>query len=201
MNLRSLTRRQFVKRSVIATAALAMPFVARRNVLGANGRLNIAGIGVGGKGASDVANVDNENIYALCDVHEDNAAGSFRKYEKAKRFKDFRLMLEKEGRHIDAVTVSTPDHTHAPASLMAMKMGKHVYCQKPLTHTVAEARLMRETAKSMKVATQMGNQGTAENGLRRAVEIIRAGVLGTIKEVHVWTNRPIWPQGPDAILR
>src|SRR6266699_116758 len=121
MNLRSLTRRQFLKRSVIATTALAMPF--------------IAGIGVGGKGASDVANVDNENIYALCDVDEDNAAGSFQTYAQAKCFKDFRVMLEKEGRHIDAVTVSTPDHMHALAALMAMKMGKHVYCQKPLTHT------------------------------------------------------------------
>src|SRR6266567_9207731 len=126
MNLRSLTRRQFVKRSVIATAALAIPFVAGRNVLGANNRLNIAGIGVGGKGASDVANVDDQNIYALCDVDEVNAAGSFKKFPQAKQFKDFRVMLEKEGKNIDAVTVSTPDHMHAPASLMAMKLGKHV---------------------------------------------------------------------------
>src|SRR6266567_2459780 len=147
MNLRSVTRRQFVKRAVLATTALSMPFVARRNVLGANGRLNIAGIGVGGKGASDVANVDNENIYALCDVDEVNAAGSFQKYPQAKRFKDFRVMLEKEGKNIDAVTVSTPDHMHAPASLMAMKLGKHVYCQKPLTHTVFEARQMAEVAR------------------------------------------------------
>src|SRR6266536_5753799 len=122
MNPHSLTRRQFVKRSAVVGAALAFPFVARRTVLGANNRLNIAGIGVGGKGASDIANVDNENIYALCDVDEVNAAGSFRQYEKAKRFKDFRVMLEKEGSHIDAVTVSTPDHMHAPAALMAMRM-------------------------------------------------------------------------------
>src|SRR5436189_3087380 len=153
----SLTRRQFAKRSVIATAALAFPFVARRNVLGANNRLNIAGIGVGGKGASDIENVDNENIYALCDVDEVNAAGSFRKYPQAKRFKDFRVMLEKEGKHIDAVTVSTPDHMHAPAALLAMKMGKHVYCQKPLTHTVHEARQMAEVARKHKVPTQTGN--------------------------------------------
>src|SRR6266511_5062310 len=136
MNPHSLTRRQFVKRTAVVSAALAFPFVARRNVLGANNRLNIAGIGVGGKGASDVANVDNENIYALCDVDEARAAGIFKKYPQAKPFKDFRVMLEKEGRNIDAVTVSTPDHMHAPAALMAMKMGKHVYCQKPLTHTV-----------------------------------------------------------------
>src|SRR5213595_439671 len=185
MKSRCLTRRQFVNRSVIATAALAIPFVARRNVLGANNRLNIAGIGAGGKGASDVANVDNENIYALCDVDEVNAAGTFRQYEKAKRFKDFRVMLEKEGNHIDAVTVSTPDHMHAPAALMAMKMGKHVYCQKPLTHTVHEARLMAQVAKEKKVATQMGNQGHSDNDMRRNVELVRAGVLGKVREAHV----------------
>src|ERR1041385_1390335 len=144
MKFNPLNRRQFVQRSAAATVALAFPFVARRNVLGANNRLNIAGIGVGGKGASDVANVDNENIYALCDVDEINAAGTFKKYPQAKRYKDFRLMLEKEGKSIDAVTVSTPDHMHAPAALMAMKLGKHVYCQKPLTHTVDEARQMAE---------------------------------------------------------
>src|SRR5436309_12685485 len=197
MKPRCLTRRQFVKRSVIATAALAIPFVARRNVLGANGRLNIAGVGVGGKGASDVANVDNENIYALCDVDEVNAAGSFQKYPQAKRFKDFRVMLEKEGSHIDAVTVSTPDHMHAPVALMAMRMGKHVYCQKPLTHTVYEARLMAETARQHKVATQMGNQGHCNPDTRRLVELIQAGVRGKVSAVHVWTERPAngWPQG------
>ena len=197
MKPRFLTRRQFVKRTVIATAALAIPFVARRNVLGANGRLNIAGVGVGGKGASDVANVDNENIYALCDVDEVNAAGSFQKYPQAKHFKDFRVMLEKEGRHIDAVTVSTPDHMHAPVALMAMNMGKHVYCQKPLTHTVSEARLMAETARQHKVATQMGNQGHCNPDTRRLVELIQSGVLGKVSAIHVWTDRPgnWWPQG------
>jgi len=141
--------------------------------------------------------VDNENIYALCDVDEVNAAGSLRKYEKAKRFKDFRVMLEKEGSHIDAVTVSTPDHMHAPAALMAMKMGKHVYCQKPLTHTVYEARLMAETARQRKVATQMGNQGHCNPDTRRLVELIQSGVLGKVSAIHVWTDRPgnWWPQG------
>src|ERR1700722_2501064 len=110
-------------------------------------------------------------------------------------------MLEEMGKDIDAVTVSTPDHTHAPASVMAMKMKKHVYCQKPMTHDVYEARRMRELAKEMGVCTQMGNQGTAETGLRRAVEIIQAGVLGQVTDVHVWTNRPIWPQAADAILK
>src|SRR6266853_1403436 len=197
MKSRSLTRRQFVKRSIGAAVALAIPFVARRNVLGANNRLNIASIGVGGKGASDVANVDNENIYALCDVDEVNAAGSFRQYEKAKRYKDFRVMLEKEGSHIDAVTVSTPDHMHAPAAMMAMKMGKHVYCQKPLTHTVFEARQMAEVARQHKVVTQMGNQGHCNPDTRRLVELIQSGVLGKVSAIHVWTDRPgnWWPQG------
>ena len=193
-----LSRRQFVKRSATAaTAAMAFPFVARRNVLGANDRLNIAGIGVGGKGASDVANVDDQNIYALCDVDEVNGAGTFKRYPQARQFKDFRLMLEKEGGNIDAVTVSTPDHMHAPAALMAMKMGKHVYCQKPLTHTVSEARQMAEVARQHKVATQMGNQGHCSPDTRRLVELIQAGVLGKVGEIHVWTDRPgnWWPQG------
>ena len=197
MNTYFLTRRQFVKRTAVAASTLSFPFVSSRNVLGANKRLNIAGIGVGGKGASDIENVDNENIYALCDVDEVNAAGTFRKYPQAKRFKDFRRMLEKEGKHIDAVTVSTPDHMHAPAALTAMRLGKHVYCQKPLTHTVYEARLMAETARKHKVATQMGNQGHCNSHTRRLVELIQGGVLGKVSAIHVWTDRPNnwWPQG------
>jgi predicted dehydrogenase len=159
--------------------------------------LNIAGIGIGGKGASDIENVGHENIYALCDVDEVNGAGTFRKYPQAKPFKDFRVMLEKEGKNIDAVTVSTPDHMHAPAAILAMKMGKHVYCQKPLTHTVAEARLMAETAREHRVATQMGNQGHCNPDTRRLVELVQAGVLGKVSAIHVWTDRPgnWWPQG------
>src|SRR5207248_2556041 len=110
-------------------------------------------------------------------------------------------MLDEMGKTIDAVTVSTPDHTHAVASMMAMKMGKHVYCQKPLTHTVYEARQMRLTAAEKKVATQMGNQGTAADGLRRAVELIQGGAIGAVREAHVWTNRPIWPQAPKVTMR
>src|SRR6516225_8862688 len=110
-------------------------------------------------------------------------------------------MFEELGKGIDAITVSTPDHTHAPASIMAMKLGKHVYCQKPLTHSVFEARLMRETATAQKVATQMGNQGTAENGLRQACEVIRSGAIGPVREAHVWTNRPVWPQAPQIMAR
>lgn len=197
MKTQSLNRRQFLQRSAAAIGVLTFPFLASRNVLGANERLNIAGIGVGGKGASDVGNVDQENLVALCDVDEANAAGSFKKYPNAKRYKDYRVMLEKEGKGIDAVTVSTPDHTHAPAAIAAMKMGKHVYCQKPLTHTVYEAREMARVAREHKVATQMGNQGHSNPDTRRLVELIQAGVMGKVREAHIWTDRPIWPQGMD----
>lgn len=164
-----------------------------------NEKLNIASIGCGGKGGSDIGACASQNVVALCDVDHERAAGAIKQFPNATRYKDFRKMLEKE--KIDAVVVSTPDHTHAVAAAMAMKMGKHVYCQKPLTHTVFEARRLRELAAEHKVATQMGNQGTAHSGLRRAVEIIQAGVIGGVSEVHVWTNRPIWPQGQDAIYK
>src|SRR5207245_3267891 len=131
------------------------------------------------------------NIVALCDCDENTLNKKAEQHPNAKKFTDFRKMFDEMAKSIDAVTVSTPDHTHAPASVMAMKLKKHVYCQKPLTHTVFEARRMREIAKEMGVGTQMGNQGTAETGLRRAVEIIQAGDLCGVKEIHVWTNRLI----------
>jgi predicted dehydrogenase len=201
------SRRDFLKTSaaagvgVFALAGLT-PGVSRA----AGDTLRIAGIGVGGKGHSDITQAANHGqVVAICDIDDNNLNAALRDLQKKgqnpKTYFDYRKMFDEMGKDIDAVTVSTPDHTHAPASLTAMKLGKHVYCQKPLTHTVAEARMMRETANKMKVCTQMGNQGTAENGLRRAVEIIQAGVLGQISEAHVWTNRPIWPQGPDAVLR
>jgi predicted dehydrogenase len=195
MTTRSISRRQFVKRSALLSGALAFPFVSARSVLGANGRLNIAGIGVGGKGAVDVGCCDSENIVALCDVDDHNAAGTYAKFPAAQRYKDYRVMLDKVGASIDAVTVSTPDHMHAVAALRAMKMKKHVYCQKPLTHTVSEARQLTDAARQYKVVTQMGNQGHSHPGTRRLVELIQAGVLGKVREIHCWTDRPIWPQG------
>src|SRR5262249_1089287 len=139
----------------------------------ANEEINIACIGVGGKGSSDTDQAGKVgNLVALCDVDSDNLGNKARNFPKAKTYADYRTMSDEMGKTIDAVTVSPPDHTHAPASLMAMRLKKHVYCQKPLTHTVYEARLMRETAQKMGVATQMGNQGTAGNGLREAVEVI-----------------------------
>jgi predicted dehydrogenase len=167
-------------------------------------KLNIACIGIGGKGSSDASNAaEYGNIVAICDIDDNFLENKARdkRFAKAKKYNDFRKMLDEMGKTIDAVTVSTPDHTHAAAGVMAMKMGKHVYCQKPLTYSVYEARRMREVAKEFKVCTQMGNQGTASTGLRQSVEIIRAGALGKVTEVHVWTNRPVWPQAPRVTSR
>ncbi len=161
---------------------------------GPNDRLNIALIGAGGRASGNLQGVAAENIVALCDVDERRAANAFQRYPQATRHTDFRRMLETQ-RDIDAVVVSTPDHQHAIASIMAMRLGKHCYTEKPLTHDVWEARQMKETAARYRVATQMGNQGTAQDGLRRGVEVIRSGAIGPVRELHVWTNRPIWPQG------
>jgi predicted dehydrogenase len=169
-----------------------------------NEKLNIACIGVGGKGSSDTDHAGRHgNIVALCDIDDERLQKKAQQFPQAKKYHDFRKLLEELAPKIDAVVVSTADHTHAPASVMAMKLGKHVYCQKPLTHSVHEARVMRETAAEKKVATQMGNQGTADSGFRQGVEIIRSGVLGPVREVHVWTNRPFkyWKQAPDLVAR
>jgi len=161
-----------------------------------NERLKFACVGIGGKGSSDsAAAADNGDVVAFCDVDENRVKGAAKKFPKAKSFTDFRKMLEEMEKSIDAVTVSTPDHTHAVAAVMAMRMGKHCFCQKPLTHSIYEARLMGEVAREKKLATEMGNQGTAMAGLRKAAALIKAGALGEVSEVHVWTNRPIWPQG------
>lgn len=191
--LHSGSRRSFLK--LAATSTIAFPFVSARNVLGANSRLNIAGIGAGGKGGVDLGYCRNENIVALCDVDQNNAAHTFKAFPKAAQFKDFRRMLEQKGSSVDAVTISTPDHTHFHAAVLAINMGKHVYVQKPLTHTIWEARTLTQLARRKKVVTQMGNQGHSQTDSRRLVELIQAGVIGDVKEVHVWTNRPIWPQG------
>jgi len=164
--------------------------------------VNVACIGVGGMGANDVKGVAKAgaNIYALCDVDDRQGAASFTAFPKAKRFKDFRVMLEQEAKHIDAVTVSTPDHTHTVAGMMAMKLGKHTRIQKPLARTVWEVRQLVQAAKKYKVATQMGNQGHAEEGTRQIREWVEAGAIGTVREIQLWTNRPIWPQALDRPL-
>ena len=153
----------------------------------ANGKLNIAGIGVGGQGRGDLDSVANgQNVVALCDADTARAGDVFKKYPQAKAYQDFRRMFDEMERQIDAVVVATPDHTHAVAALAAMSRGKHVFCEKPLTRTVLEARAMRQTAQANQVVTQMGNQGSASGGLRRAVELAWGGTLGEIREAHVW---------------
>jgi predicted dehydrogenase len=164
-----------------------------------NEKLNIASIGAGGKAASDIAACAGENIVALCDVDERQAAATYKRYEKVPKYKDFRKMLDKEGPGIDAVIVAVPDFMHATAALWSMERGKHVYVQKPLTRTVWEARQLMAAANKYKVATQMGNQGYSNEGARQACEIIWAGQIGQVTEVHAWTNRPIWPQGLTRI--
>jgi len=176
----------------LAGSLHAAPKVRR---ISPNEKMNVAVIGAGGKGSSDTDSVASENIVALCDIDDNTLNARGQKYPGAKKYNDYRKMLDEMNKEIDAVIVATPDHHHAPASIRAMRLGKHVYCQKPLTHSVYEARLMRETAKKYKVATQMGNQGSAESGLRRAIEVIQAGTIGNVRQVHVWSNRPIWPQG------
>jgi len=198
-----LSRRQFLSRTsiILGAATMSFPYVGR--VLGANDRINVACIGVGGKGDSDSSDAVRcgGNLVAICDVDQntlDKKAKQFgEKFPNLKRFKDYRKLLDMMGKDIDAVTVSTPDHNHGVAAIRAMKMGKHCFCQKPLVQTVKEARMVRQLAKEKNLATQMGNQGSAETGLRRAVEVIQAGVIGKPLELHVWSNRPIWPQGLD----
>lgn len=160
-------------------------------------KLSAACIGVGGKGGSDTSHIGDNNveIVGLCDVDGDALTKKAREFPDAAAYSDFREMLDQLGDTVDIVTVSTPDHTHAVAAVKAMRMKKHVYCQKPLTWSIAEARLMRETAEQMGVVTQMGNQGTSQDGLREGVEVIQSGAIGDVTEVHVWSNRPIWPQG------
>jgi predicted dehydrogenase len=191
-----ISRRQFLYYSALAAGATALTGYAQPQPrrLSATDKLNIGVVGVSGKGGSDTTCCASENIIALCDVDENAAAGPRKKYPNAKFYKDFRTMLEKE-KSLDAVVVSTPDHLHATVAAMAIRMGKHVYCQKPLTQTIYEARLLRQLASEYKVATQMGNQGSAEDGLRRAVEVVQAGFIGPVRRVYVWSNRPIWPQG------
>lgn len=195
----SISRRSFVNEA--AATSLAFTIVPS-NVLGRrhvppSDKLNVACIGVGGMGASDVRGMGAiENIYALCDVDWRNAQESFTNFPRAKKYKDYREMLDKEARNIDAVTVTTPDHSHAMATMLALKAGKHVYTQKPLTRTIWEARTVaQEAARRPKQATQMGNQGHANEGTRQIREWVEAGAIGTVRSVELWTNRPIWPQG------
>ena len=192
------SRRDFIKTSAAVTGigfwvAAGQSLKAQNSP---NEKLGIAGVGVGGKGSSDIDNAAKwGTVVGLSDVDRGRLRGKQRTYEQAETFTDFREMLEKLDKKIDVVVVSTPDHMHAPAALMAMRMKKHTYVQKPLTRTIYEARMMGKVAAEMGVCTQMGNQGSALDSVRMPIAQIRAGLLGDIKDVHVWTNRPIWPQG------
>ena len=190
------SRRDFLKTTAMAGIGALAADQAWAQVKSANEKINFASIGVGGKGDSDTADAARSgNLVAICDIDDNILNKAAQKYPNAKKYNDFRKMLEEMGNSIDAVTVSTPDHTHAPAAALAMNMGKHCFCQKPLTHDIYEARRLGDIAREKKVATQMGNQGTAGSSLRKCAALIRAGVVGPVKEVHVWTNRPIWDQG------
>ena len=190
-------RRTFLKTATLAGGAVAFGVPTLLRGANLNSKLNIAAIGANGKGASDTDCCNTENIVALCDVDSLRCVKQLKKYPDAKFYQDFRKMFDQMGKSIDAVTVSTPDHFHAIAASAAMRLGKHVYCQKPLVQTIYEARYLRDLARKTGVVTQMGNQGSASDGLRRAVECIQAGIIGQVREVHIWTNRPVWPQGID----
>jgi predicted dehydrogenase len=188
------------RRTFLATATAAtLASVGRARRLAPSERINLAGIGAGGMGGGDIATLSRlgVNVVALCDVDDVRAAGSFSAHPKARRYKDFRVMLEKEAKNIDAVSVGTPDHIHAIATMAALRSGKHVYCQKPLTRTLHECREVTKLARKAGVATQMGNQGHASEGSRLTNEWIQAGVIGTVREVHVWSDRAghLWKQG------
>jgi hypothetical protein len=190
-----LTRREMLRKTALAGVGL---WAARRSLRAdaksPNEKLNIAIIGAGGQGRGNTEAVASENIVALCDVDERVLAEASRRFPKAKRYADFRKMLEEMRDQIDAIVVSTPDHTHAVATVAAMRLGKHAFCEKPLTRTVYEARVMREIAAKNNIVTQMGNQGSASEGLRRAVELAWAGVVGEMREAHVWLGGGNSPQ-------
>ncbi len=199
-----VTRRQFVRGATLSAAGfMVVPgaVLGLRGATSPNEKLNLAGIGIGGQGASDLANMESENIVALCDVDKNYGGHIFKKYSGAKQFTDYRKMLD-EMKEIDGVVVATPDHHHAFASMEAIKRKKHVYCEKPLTHSVWEARQLAKAAHDAKVATQMGNQGQASGDTRRLCELVWSGIIGPVREAHIWTDRPsrglfeeYWPQG------
>ncbi len=195
------SRRSFLKNTITATAAF---YILPRHVLGGTGfiapsdRLTVAGIGAGGKGESDINEFfksGKADIAFLCDVDERQAAKTRERFPKAKFYKDYREMLEKEHKNFDAVSVSTPDHNHAVQAIAAMQLGKHVYVQKPLAHDIYEARILTQAAEKYKVVTQMGNQGSSGDGVRQLMEWFNAGIIGEVYDVYIWTDRPVWPQG------
>ena len=193
-----ISRRNFVGRTAAAAAGftiLPSYVVSGLGHTSPSDKLNIAGIGVGGMGFGNLKNMESENIVALCDVDWKYSERVFEHFPKAKKYKDFRKMYEEMGKSIDAVVVATADHTHAITAAYAITMGKHVYVQKPLTHTVYESRLLTKLADKYKVATSMGNQGSSGEGVNLTTEWLWNGEIGEVKKVEAFTDRPIWPQG------
>jgi predicted dehydrogenase len=195
-------RRTFLQAAGATTATFTILKAGSARTFAANEKLNIASIGAGGRAAGDIQEVASQNIVALCDVDQNRAAGTFQKFPKAKQFKDYRVMLQEMESQIDAVIVGTPDHHHFHASMAAIRFGKHVYCEKPLTHSVWEARELTLAARKAGVATQMGNQAQASEQTRVVQEFVMDGAIGQIREAHIWTDRPsrglfdeYWPQG------
>ncbi len=206
MDKNTLTRRAFLA-SATAGSVILSGLPVRANTarvvprkISPNEKINVAGIGVGGKGMGDIMSCRRENVVALCDPDKKRAAEAFSRLSKAKQYDDYRKMFDEIGDEIDACTISTPDHSHAPAAYLAMNLGKHVYVQKPLTHTIAEAALLTRLAAEKDLVTQMGNQGHCEDGVRDLCEMLWAGAIGDVTEVHIWTNRPIWDQGMENPL-
>ena len=191
----AITAFNLVPSSVLAQSAKKNRRKKSREPLPPSERLNLGFVGIGGKGAQNIRGCSHHNIYALCDVDMVRGAESFEKHPEARHFVDWRVLLEKEANNLDAVVISTPDHNHAVIAMAAMQLGLPVYCEKPLTRTVSEARILTEYARKNRIVTQMGNQGHAQEGARLTNEWIQSGMLGEIREVHCWTNRPIWPQG------
>lgn len=192
-----ISRRDMLRTSALAAGVWTVSgTLTRSQERSPNEKLNIAAIGVGGRGASDVNGVAGENIVALCDVDDARAGSTFQKFPKAKQYKDFRLMLDEIHGQIDAVVVGSPDHTHAVAGIMAMQLGKHCYCEKPLTHSVYEARRMAEVAREEKLVTQMGTQIHAGGNYRRVVELVQSGAIGQVQDVHVWLGAKL--SGPPT---
>jgi predicted dehydrogenase len=189
----SQNRREFLR----GAAALGVGMtLADKTLANQGGRVRFACIGVGGKGDSDSTDAGRYGeVAAICDVDENTLAKALQKYPNARVFTDWRLCLKAMAKEVDAVTVSIPDHMHAIVAGNAMMLGKHVFCQKPLCRTIYEVRRLSEIARDMKVYTQMGNQGTADSKLRKQAAQVRAGIIGKVSEIHVWSNRPVWPQG------
>ncbi len=197
--LATTNRRQFMQGAIGAGVGVWVSTRSARASASPNEKLAIAGVGIGGRGANNIEAMRGEHLVALCDVDEARGSGAFKIYRKAEKFHDYRRMFDKMAKSIDAVVVSTPDHMHAPITLAAFELGKHVYCEKPLTHTVAEARRVGEAARKAKLVTQMGNGGNGQDGARTTVEMLRAGVIGEVREVHAWSDRPgrWWKQALD----